>query len=194
MAQSFLGRWAMIVVLAVVAGGIHSWLRPIIKSIDPNKLTPTIVNGATPTGTTPAPSTPNDTSPAGTTPSPTPGTHENPGTNDSGPRALGLEITSADAKILFDRGVPFLDARRHDEFDLGHVPQAVVMPPDEFPSRAAEVMVYSPGPVVIYCDGGQCDASHNLAKLMQSVGFTQIHIMTDGLPGWKNAGFPTESK
>lgn len=186
MAQSFLGRWAMIVVLAVVAGGIHSWIRPIVKSIDTSKLSPTVVNGTTPTGTPPPPTTPNDTTPAT-------GTGENPGTNGSGSRVLGLEISSADAKILFDQGVPFLDARRHDEFELGHVPQAVVMPPDEFPSRAAEVMIYSPGPVVIYCDGGQCDASHNLAKLMQSVGFTQIHIMTDGYPGWKGAGYPTDA-
>ncbi len=46
-------------------------------------------------------------------------------------------------------------------------------------------------PVVIYCGGGACDASHNVTALLQQLGFNQCHIMTDGYPGWNAADHPT---
>ena len=38
--------------------------------------------------------------------------------------------------------------------------------------------------------GAYPDASHHVATRLQSLGFTQIHIMIDGYPGWKDKSFP----
>jgi rhodanese-related sulfurtransferase len=110
------------------------------------------------------------------------------------PKALGLEITLADAKALFATGVPFIDARSRDEFLEGHVADALWISPDQFMAgNRPEALDYlDPAqPMVIYCGGGLCDASHNLAKLLQQWGYKRTHIMVDGYPKWLEAGEPS---
>jgi rhodanese-related sulfurtransferase len=46
--------------------------------------------------------------------------------------------------------------------------------------------------VVIYCVGGECDASHNVARRLAQIGFTDLRIMGVGYTDWVNAGFPIE--
>lgn len=108
--------------------------------------------------------------------------------------ALGLEISIAQAKALFDAGAPFIDSRFKDEYDQGHVAGAFHMTADQLTGgKTPDVLNFlDPAkPVVIYCGGGACDASHNVTALLQQLGFTQCHVMTDGYPAWKDAGHPT---
>lgn len=110
------------------------------------------------------------------------------------PAALGLEISVPQAKALFDAGAPFLDSRLRDEYDQGHVAGAFHLTADQLTGgKTPEVLNFlDPSkPVVIYCGGGACDASHNVAALLQQLGFAQCHIMKDGYPGWRDAGHPT---
>lgn len=110
------------------------------------------------------------------------------------PAALGLDISVDQAKALFDAGAPFIDARHRDEYDAGHVAGAFHMTADQLTGgKTPEVLNFlDPAkPLVIYCGGGACDASHNVAALLQQLGFTQFHIMNDGYPGWTAAGHPT---
>lgn len=105
--------------------------------------------------------------------------------------ALGLEISIPQAKTLFDAGATFIDARHRDEYNTGHVAGAFHMTADMLTGgKTPDVLNFlDPAqPVVIYCGGGACDASHNVAALLQQLGFTQFHIMHDGYPGWLNAG------
>lgn len=106
----------------------------------------------------------------------------------------GPDITIAQAFRFFGANVAFVDARRRDEFEAGHVQNAFWMPADALTggkrSEAMDFLVQDQ-PIVIYCGGGECDASKNVAALLQNGGYQQCLIMTDGYPGWVAAGHPT---
>lgn len=167
--RSALGQASAIALLGVLIGAAESARRPVVLRVDAEKLEKTVLPAPVSRGAD-APA------PAGGVPGVVPGAVE-----------LGLEITVEQAFALFQAGTPFLDARHEAEFNEGHATNAIRMTSDEFLPRAGEVMGFAPGPVVIYCTGGTCDASHNLAKLLQQAGFTKIHIMKDGYPAWARA-------
>lgn len=138
---------------------------------------------------------------AGTTPAPTPGASGTTQTQPDQAQATpsedvitGPDITIPQAFRLFGANVAFIDARRRDEFEAGHVQNAFWMPADTLTggkrSEAMDFLVPDQ-PIVIYCGGGECDASKNVAALLQQGGFAQCLIMTDGYPGWVAAGHPT---
>jgi rhodanese-related sulfurtransferase len=105
-----------------------------------------------------------------------------------------LDITLAQAFALFQRGNAFIDARRRDEYEAGHVRDAFFLPAELFSGGARpEAMEYlvPTDDVVIYCGGGLCDASKNVAVMLQQFGFTRCRIMHEGYPAWASAGHPT---
>ncbi|MDX2146331.1 MAG: rhodanese-like domain-containing protein [Planctomycetota bacterium] len=112
------------------------------------------------------------------------------------PAALGLEITIADAKSLFDQGIRFIDARAKAEFELSRVPRALHLPPEAFTTgvglEVLNLMPVKEEHFVIYCGGGECHASHNLAVFLEQAGYTNLHIIKEGLPGWIGAGHEIE--
>ncbi len=77
-----------------------------------------------------------------------------------------------------------------EDYEAGHVLDAFQMSTEDF--NGSDVLNYldKDGPVVVYCSGGQCDASKNLVKLLQLSGFKQARIMEDGYPAWSAAGYP----
>ena len=107
---------------------------------------------------------------------------------------LGLEISIPQAFVLFQQGgIIFLDARRKDEFEAGHVDGALLLSTEHFGRGTIPATIgvlEKSQPVVIYCGGGACDASKNLVIMLQNFGFTRFHIMTDGFPAWQAAGHP----
>jgi len=112
---------------------------------------------------------------------------------------IGLETGAALWRCAFEEGVlvHFLDARRREDFDAGRVMGAIWMPArriDELGglSTLDQVGVFPEDPIVIYCTGGDCDASHNTAARLQQAGFTNLIIMTAGYDDWRAAGLPTE--
>lgn len=192
-ARSALIQACVVAFIGIVVGAIHSSREPVQLRVDTKALDTTTI-------TLPAkPDTKSATSNTGTAPrdAAAPTDTVTPGTGNSTPPpaasaqpqqvTLGLEITVDQAFALFQMGTPFLDARHDNEFNAGHVLNAIRMTSDEFLPRAGEVMRFMPGPVVIYCTGGDCDASHNLAKALQQAGFTKLHIMKDGYPAWAAA-------
>jgi rhodanese-related sulfurtransferase len=107
---------------------------------------------------------------------------------------LGLDISIPQAFVLFQQGgIMFLDARRKDEFEAGHVDGALLLSTEHFGRGTIPATIGvldKTQPVVIYCGGGACDASKNLVIMLQNFGFTRFHIMTDGFPAWQAAGHP----
>lgn len=107
-------------------------------------------------------------------------------------RKLGLEITLEDALELQKLGAQFIDARHRPEYEEGHIQGAYLLPADMFDSGKPECLNFiNPNDfLVIYCSGGDCDASHNTAKMLQQVGYMKTHILKAGYPAWKAAGQP----
>lgn len=182
---SVLARALAIVALAGIAGLVHSTRVPIQLALKPVNPAP-----ATPDPALPGPSAPSQTQGPASAPPP-------PSSDAANAQTLGARITIAQARALFDDGsADFIDAREPFEFDPGHIPGAYNLTQAHFAAGSTpEALEFlDPArPVVIYCGGGDCHASENVAILLQQAGFTTIHIMTDGFPAWVSAGHEVEA-
>jgi len=99
------------------------------------------------------------------------------------------------AKEIFDKGkVLFVDARSKQSYEEGHIPGAVSLPVGQFDEQIESFLnQYSPDqPIVTYCSGRTCEDSHNLARMLAAVGYSDIRIFIDGFPGWQEEGYPVE--
>jgi rhodanese-related sulfurtransferase len=104
-------------------------------------------------------------------------------------------ITLAEAEDLFARaGAVFIDSRSREEFAAGHVPGALNIPLEESKQGLSGAnLPYPQGQtLVVYCEGGDCQTSLSLAKLIHEQGFRDIRIFTGGWTGWSAAGLPVE--
>ena len=121
-----------------------------------------------------------------------------PETDAGSPALKQGEIDLAGVKAHFDSFGLFLDARTVKEFEEGHIPNAMWMPVErvlEDASLVFEIEAEAGGmdqPIVIYCGGGSCDASHNLAIVLEDVGFTNLLVFVEGYPAWTGAGYEVE--
>lgn len=115
------------------------------------------------------------------------------------PAQLDTEIGTVEAYQLWLTGaVAFIDARPAKDYEAGHIPFAYLVPAESIGAgRLGEMMekggVDPSWRVVVYCEGGSCDASHLVALTLQDMGFEKIHIDVDGFPGWEAAGHEVET-
>lgn len=95
--------------------------------------------------------------------------------------------------------VYFLDARLEREYNEGHILGALSMPFTRLGSGDGIDLVLdlaTPGDgslFVIYCTGGDCEASEDTAIRLEQLGYTNIAIMADGYDDWAAAGLPVET-
>lgn len=106
---------------------------------------------------------------------------------------LGQFINLDTARKLWEVGAAeFIDARHLDEYAAGHIPRAHLYDPRRMYEAETPDWVnwfdYETTILVVYCDGGQCDASQNAVRQLQGMGFKRLHIMEEGFPAWKAAG------
>lgn len=110
---------------------------------------------------------------------------------------LGARIGLAESRALWESGLAiYLDSRKKSEYEEGHIQNALLFPADDMGStHAREAMQFlDPDlPVVIYCNGGSCDASELVAIRLQQLGYRRVHVMIDGFPAWKDAGYPVST-
>ncbi|MFN7957499.1 MAG: rhodanese-like domain-containing protein [Holophagaceae bacterium] len=108
------------------------------------------------------------------------------------------EIGSQEAWKAFQGGLPFLDARRSEDYTAGHVAGAWCTPVweadlgDRLLAFKASRRPGPEDPIVIYCSGGDCRDSHLLAERLLSEGYFHLLIYRDGFPDWMAAGRPVE--
>jgi len=102
-------------------------------------------------------------------------------------------LTVDEAKVLYDNGSPFIDARKLEVFVAGHVLNAMRLDMASFRNgNPPELgLIDRSATVVVYCGGGQCDESEHVAEFMDGSGYKKVYIMHDGYPGWVAAGHPT---
>lgn len=102
------------------------------------------------------------------------------------------EMSAVDLRRTIDAGekVVVLDIRDREEFALEHIPTAKNIPADELEARALDELNKS-DLIVTYCG---C-VNDNLSKLcyedLKKDGFERLTILSDGIGGWKKAGFTT---
>ncbi len=100
-------------------------------------------------------------------------------------------VDSIAAKILFDRGVPFVDVRGDARWKDGHIPGAVSLDLKQgFSEAALSQVVAKDQEVVIYCMGPRCLRSSKACAKAVGWGFEKVYYLREGVPGWKAAGYP----
>jgi rhodanese-related sulfurtransferase len=91
--------------------------------------------------------------------------------------------------------VLFFDARKPEDFQAGHIANALNLPSEDFEQHFPQVapMLSADSAIIVYCDGTECELSHHLAGLLRPQGYTNIHILSNGWTAWRTAGFPVET-
>jgi rhodanese-related sulfurtransferase/predicted transcriptional regulator len=80
-----------------------------------------------------------------------------------------------------------VDVRPREEYDSGHLPDAVSIPVAELRRRLGEVP--KDREIVAYCRGRYCVYAHEAVQLLRSKG-RDARRLEDGLPEWAAAGLP----
>lgn len=105
-------------------------------------------------------------------------------------------IEPLDARALIgDPGAVFVDCRSRQEYQAGHIASALSVPSDQesIPDPIAR-MLAAARVIVTYCDAHSgCESSHRLAARLGELGYHDVRILKDGMPGWIQRGFPAES-
>ena len=107
-----------------------------------------------------------------------------------------IEVKLAFAKKFFDAGAAvFVDARESSEYLEGHIAGARSVPFDDAVAKPALLEPFKQvgKPLVLYCSGGDCELSKDLARNMLAAGIRKVLVFTDGFPAWKAAGYPVET-
>lgn len=98
------------------------------------------------------------------------------------------------AKELWHIGVAlFLDAREPADYAACHIGNALNLPAQSFAQHFGEIapMLTRETPLVLYCDGLECELSHRLRESLRQLGYTNTYLLFNGLTSWRRAGLPT---
>lgn len=106
---------------------------------------------------------------------------------------LGLEDALALHK---ERAGIFVDARSAEEFGAGHIPGALLLPPDDFDGAVAswKDLVPLETLLITYCAGAGCDSSLDVAELLKEEGYSRVKVFFGGWEQWKGAGYPVQEE
>jgi len=100
------------------------------------------------------------------------------------------------AELLFDQGgALFVDARPHNQFVQGHIRGALSLPWQEVDHHFAQIADRLEGnhTIIAYCDGENCDLSHELALFLKEMDFENVRVLVNGWSVWQHAGLPIET-
>ena len=93
------------------------------------------------------------------------------------------KITVDEAKKMMDtEKVIVLDVRNKDEYDQGHIKNAILLPNPEIEQRASEVLPDKNAKILVYCRSGKRSAE--ASKKLIDMGYTNIYDF-GGIMDWK---------
>ena len=92
--------------------------------------------------------------------------------NDQG--AIYVNITAEKAKQIMDteEGYIILDVRTQEEYDQGHIPDAIVISHEEIAEKAEKVLTDKDQLILVYCRSGR--RSKIAAESLVELGYTNI--------------------
>ncbi len=107
---------------------------------------------------------------------------------------LKIEIGLQEAMQLYNEGKAlFLDARGAQDFEKGHIKNAINIPYQEL-DRYKDSLETLPRDVllIVYCDGVACTLSKDLALALIMIGYDNVRVLVNGWTRWLNARGPIE--
>ncbi len=106
-------------------------------------------------------------------------------------------VTAEEVKTLSETGEAIvIDGREPKEYKAGHIPMAINLPATEFSHYFEEIGDALPREgvqLIVYCQGGMCDESHEVLDLLENLGFKDLYLFPGGWLDWKGKGYPTET-
>lgn len=100
-----------------------------------------------------------------------------------------LEAVSRDELLvgLSSGQMALLDVRPREEYEAGHLPDAINIPHAELEDMLDKLP--RDQEIVAYCRGPYCALSHQAVQQLRQLGF-QVRRYEEGYPEWKAAGLP----
>lgn len=84
-----------------------------------------------------------------------------------------------------EKGKYFLaDCRPTPRFQEGNIPTAVNMPFPAFDKIVAKLPADKSALIIYYCSGKTCNMSPGSLRKAQKLGYTNVKVFVDGMPGW----------
>ena len=95
-------------------------------------------------------------------------------TVEEGEKIMYQQITQEEAKKIMDSGAPHivLDVREQDEFDEGHIPNAILIPYTEIDAKAEGILTDKDAQILVYCRSGR--RSKIAAESLANLGYTNV--------------------
>ena len=106
------------------------------------------------------------------------------------------EVTSISVEEIYEiiknnQDYIILDVRTKEEFNEGHLEDAILIPVSELEGRLDELP--KDKPIIVYCDGVGCSRSGRAAHILIDNGFREVYDMTGkGIIEWEEKGYPVE--
>ena len=98
-----------------------------------------------------------------------------------------IEATTLHARLIGDEEIAVVDVREQGLFGQGHLLLASNLPLGHLEIRAAALIPRRSTSVVV-CDGGEGTATQ-AAEILSRHGYTQISVLSGGVPAWEKTGF-----
>ena len=94
--------------------------------------------------------------------------------SEKGEKTMYQQITGEEAKKIMDSGEEYiiLDTREQDEFDEGHIPDAILIPYTEIENKAEEMIPDKDKLILVYCRSGR--RSKIAAESLEKLGYTNL--------------------
>ena len=104
-----------------------------------------------------------------------------------------MVVDLAFSKHYFNSGSAiFIDARDTEDFKNGHIKNSINIPYDYYEDYEEIIDGLDDASIyIIYCSGGECSLSIDLADYLFSEKlFEKVLVFEGGWPEWKEAGYP----
>lgn len=108
-----------------------------------------------------------------------------PAASGNSSKPLEIRIDQVE-KLLANPDVLFIDARKANEFEKGRIGNAINIFTPEFEQNIPRIIgLPREKPIVVYCGGGACELSHELAGHLMGLGFKRVFVYTGGWNEWQ---------
>ena len=93
---------------------------------------------------------------------------------EKGEKTMYEQISAEEAKKIMDSDEEYiiLDTREQDEFDEGHIPNAILIPYTEIENKAEEILIDKDKLILVYCRSGR--RSKIAAESLFKLGYTNV--------------------
>ncbi|MFW9995842.1 MAG: rhodanese-like domain-containing protein, partial [Candidatus Odinarchaeota archaeon] len=102
------------------------------------------------------------------------------------------DVSPEEVKLALEtEDVFLLDVRTPEEYELGHIPGAYLIPVTELDGRKSELPANVSQSLIVYCRSGSRSAT--ASEKLTSWGYLDVRNMLGGFISWKEKLFPVET-